>query len=161
MHYVSLGMKQTIEQRFWPKVDKAPGHGPAGDCWIWTGAKSKGYGRIGLQRPVVGYAHRVSYQLHTGAVLLPETFVCHKCDNPACVNPSHLFAGSNADNVADMVSKGRSVGIGRRGPSAECRRGHALTPENVYTYVNGRECKACNTARAAARRARIRATINH
>lgn len=88
------------EERFWEKVDKS------GECWIWLAAKlPKGYGLFKLGGRYV-YAHRYSWQLANGA-LAGERDVCHQCDNPNCVRPSHLFVGSRSDNMQDSVRKGR------------------------------------------------------
>jgi ribosomal protein L40E len=87
-------------ERFWSYVDKS------GDCWEWTGCDNgHGYGVFGVANDSKA-AHRVSYEMEHGPI--PEGMeVCHHCDNPCCVRPSHLFLGTQADNMRDMYSKGR------------------------------------------------------
>lgn len=92
--------------RFWSKVNTES------DCWTWRGTKlPHGYGIFYVARNGIKtkyYAHRVAYSLVNGP-LLPGLFVCHRCDNPSCCNPSHLFAGTQTDNMRDAKRKGRCV----------------------------------------------------
>jgi len=94
----------TIEDRFWAKVDKT---NSADDCWEWIAGKHLGYGRMNVKGTIMG-SHRYSYQLHNGPI--PAGLVVrHKCDNPSCVNPSHLELGTKADNNRDRHSRNRSA----------------------------------------------------
>lgn len=120
-----------LETRFWQNVQKTD------TCWIWTGSVMwKGYGTIsdGSKQNRKDYrAHRLSYQIHFGEI--PDDLkVLHKCDNPICVNPEHLFLGTNADNSADMVAKGRSVKGQKRRPEQIVkgeRHGSRTKPEST------------------------------
>lgn len=102
------------EVRFWRNVVKS------GDdsCWEWTGSKHRGYGVIGVNKRQVR-AHRFSYALHYGPI--PDgLYVCHACDNPGCVNPAHLWLGTNEQNTADKTAKGRQARMyGAASPGAK------------------------------------------
>ena len=114
---------KTIDSLFWAKVVVR------GECWEWTGVTTpKGYGQV-RRRKVTEYAHRRSYRENVGEI--PEGHqVCHHCDNPPCVRPSHLFVALPAGNTADMVAKGRARGGSNPG---EKHPGHKLTDEAVLS----------------------------
>ena len=107
------------EIRFWDKVEKTK------KCWLWIGAKRKdGYGVICLDKKRNKYrAHRFVMEMKLKKKLLPSIKVLHKCDNPACVRPSHLFLGTQLDNLRDMFAKRRNSiyfgGKGEKNPGAK------------------------------------------
>ena len=141
MCYHGYMVHKTIPliDRFWSRVDKS------GDCWVWTAATTNGgYGVIrdtGRNGKIIR-AHRLSWELHNGPI--PAGIeVCHRCDNPPCVNPAHLFLGTHQDNVTDTVNKGRASGGGPRG---------SLHHQAKLTEAQVVDIRARHTAGAASQR---------
>lgn len=126
-----------VAERFWAKVDRS------GDCWIWTGSRcSDGYGTFFVAGRIVG-AHRFSLEL--AGVTLGRLHALHRCDNPPCVNPAHLYAGTQRDNSRDMVARGQAWQVQR----THCPRGHRYSQENTIIWGNGfRKCRECNRVSA-------------
>jgi len=133
---------RPLADRFWEKVKKGDG------CWEWTAATSRGYGTFNLgRRQGTRGAHVVAYELKVGPT--EGGFVLHQCDNPACVRPDHLFLGTNADNMRDMSSKGRSASQKK----TACPAGHPYSEENTYFDTTGRRrCKPCRRLRRRVQR---------
>lgn len=116
--------RDSLERRLWASVDKKAND----DCWEWTGnsVASSGYGRLTVGRGAQVRAHRAVWALTHGDP--GSSLVCHKCDNPRCCNPHHLFLGSHKENSQDARNKGRlklAIKLG-------------VTPKNISDVIYGR-----------------------
>lgn len=110
-------LTETQTKRFWAKVSNRDGEG----CWVWTGKTGhNGYGELFIRNSKFR-AHRLAYSMERGPVPV-DHLVCHRCDNPLCVRPDHLFLGTNQDNIRDCMAKGRRVNVRMRAASRELLR---------------------------------------
>lgn len=115
-------------KKFWSRVQR----GNNEDCWLWTGSLGgAGYGQFLLFKRTL-LAHRVSYILHSKKIIEFGMYACHKCDKPSCVNPNHIFLGTQKDNMSDCSKKNRTnksyltiYFAGENGPNSK------LTNQNV------------------------------
>lgn len=132
--------------QFWSKVEKR-----GADCWLWTRYRDEhGYGRTWFDGGHIT-AHRLAYILTHGEI--PDgAHILHSCDNPPCVNPAHLRAGTRSDNMRDKVARGRDFNAKK----TECIHGHPFNEINTYMTPDGRRnCRTCRLIAKRAYRARL------
>lgn len=149
--------KAEFPERFLSKVNKngpVPVHVPQlGPCWQWTaGVFKNGYAQYSVNSKARKASRYIFEQVN--GPLSSSLCVLHKCDNPRCVRPDHLFSGTHQDNVRDRESKGR----GKNGETnkTHCKYGHLLSGENLRIYTDpkgdtSRVCLACKKRNDAAR----------
>lgn len=131
-------MDSSYTIRFFDKVDKS------GDCWEWLAYKNRrGYGQFKLNGKMER-AHRVSWSFHNNAEIPEGMEVCHRCDNPSCVNPKHLFIGTHSKNIKDSFDKNRSTNEGESNPHNKLTRKDIVKLRKEYgskTFKRGEKMK--------------------
>lgn len=152
---------KPVSVRLWAKVNKSAPNG----CWEWNGARDpNGYGRIQVMKDGKWGArltHRTAYELLKGPIP-DDLHLCHRCDNPPCCNPDHLFPGTPLDNITDAKLKGRvpNRNTGHtQSAKTHCPKGHEYTKENTYTNPNKyeRACIKCQREANRQFKAKVRA----
>lgn len=125
-------------ESFWRRVEIRGEH----DCWPWLGGRGstgKGYGRVCIARKSRP-ATQVAWELANEKPFPAGLVACHACDNSICVNPAHIWPGTQSDNIRDCVAKGRHASR----PQPFCQRGHAMEGDNLEPTKNGFRCRTCS-----------------
>lgn len=130
---------------------------PNSGCWLWDRRGKNGpmeYGYFTFEGTVK--AHRAAWLIHKGPIP-KDAFVLHKCDNPSCVNPDHLYLGHAKENVSDRDRRSRTKGFaGKNSVKTHCVNGHAFTEENTKMRGVWRICRKCGYEATKRLRARKR-----
>lgn len=146
-----------LEKFFWSRVDQS-----SDGCWPWLGrVTGRGYGTIKIGefgKEIL--AHRASWMISSHMEIPDGLQICHACDNPICVRPTHLFVGTQSQNIQDAIEKGRfklGANLPDRSAITHCRQGHAYDEQNTgYSHNSDgsthRYCRACHRERARIRR---------
>ena len=113
-------------KRFWDKVEKTDG------CWNWKANKANGYGHFSLYGKKIK-AHRYSWIMKYGEIPA-GMLICHHCDNKACVNPDHLFIGTQSDNLKDCVRKGRKPKLFKPGHKYRFKPGYKPSTRHLNDF---------------------------
>lgn len=153
--------RAPLEERLFGNVERLPWSG----CWIWMGVtcgkgyrNGNGYGLI-YTDPQRGKlkTHRVAWELANGKPVPKGKLVCHSCDVKTCINPAHLWIGTNHENMADAGRKGILSANHYESKKTHCPAGHEYTAANTYLHGISRYCIACRLARRVANAEKNRA----
>ena len=145
------GSNTATYEKFLGKIIKT------GDCWIWQAALNPhGYGFFGYNGRQT-LVHRVSYMFHKGEIPY-GLVIMHTCDTPSCVNPAHLIAGTQKENIQDCIAKGRHA-MQSIWANNFCVNGHELNEHSIKFYKGKRYCGSCSTARPKRTAERRKQTI--
>lgn len=142
VYHGSTHKPETLHRRLFGRLVERQVVDGMTPCLEWPGKTVDGYGHIMVQRKT-HRVHRLAWTLTHGDPA--PLHVLHRCDNRRCANLDHLFLGTNADNVADKVAKGRHGNWGT--VATACRHGHPFDEENTYWWRGQRHCRVCRAAR--------------
>jgi HNH endonuclease len=130
------------EKFFTHTIEAFPPHSDMDSCWLWKGSKTKkGYGTVWTEGKHK-LTHRYAWELTHNESIPQGYFVCHRCDTPSCIRPSHLFLGTPTENLVDMVRKGRREYHGEKNPAAKLTDAEVADIRQRYRRGGGRALAA-------------------